>query len=68
MKHPKAFGLTTIEPLYAELTNAFVSGTADGAVVNERTKENIELRIPMRPTLYLTLYPMQEQGLELIVP
>ena len=64
MNNPKAFGLTTIEPLYTELTNAFVSGTADGAVVYERTKENIELRIPME----LTLYPMQEQGLELIVP
>ena len=63
-KNPKSFGLTTIEPLFGELDNAFTSGTEDGAVVYERTKENVELRIPME----LTLYPMQEKGLELIVP
>ena len=64
MKNPKSFGLTTIEPLYVELTNAFTSGTVDEAVVYEKTRENIELRIPME----LTLDPMQEKGLELIVP
>ena len=62
--NPKAFGFTLIEPLFTELTDSFVGGTEDGAVVYERTKENIELRIPME----LTLYPMQEEGLELIVP
>jgi hypothetical protein len=62
--NPKAFGLTTVEPMYGELDNIFVGGTADGAVVYEKTKENIELRIPME----LNLYPMQEKGLELIVP
>jgi hypothetical protein len=62
--NPKAFGLTTIEPLFSELDNAFMGGTASGAVLYEKTKENIELRIPME----LALYPMQEKGLELIVP
>jgi len=62
--NPKAFGLTTVEPMYMELTNAFTSGTEDGAVCYERSRENIELRIPME----LTTYPMQEKGLELIVP
>ena len=37
MKNPKSFGLTTIEPLYVELTNAFTSGTVDEAVVYEKT-------------------------------
>ena len=64
LDNPRAFGLTTVEPLYSELENAFTSGTEDGAVVYEKSKENIELRIPME----LTLYPMQEKGLELIVP
>ena len=33
-------------------------------MVYERTKENVELRIPME----LTLYPMQEKGLDLLFP
>ncbi|BBO74406.1 hypothetical protein DSCW_18230 [Desulfosarcina widdelii] len=58
------FGLKTIEPMYGELDNAFVSGTKDGAVIYEKSRENFELRIPME----LTVYPAQEKGLEMIVP
>ena len=36
----------------------------DGMVVYEKNRENFELRIPME----LTVYPMQERGLEMIVP
>ncbi len=64
LDNPKGFGLTTIEPMYTELTHAFTGGTEDGAVIYEKSRENIELRIPME----LMLYPMQEKGLELIVP
>ncbi len=63
-KNSKTFGLTLIEPLYTELTNALVGGTYDAAAIYERTKENVELRIPLE----LTLYPMLEKWLELIVP
>lgn len=64
LKNKDAYGLDTIEPMYTELDNAFTSGTEDGAVVYERNRENLELRIPME----LQTYPMQERGLELIVP
>jgi hypothetical protein len=64
LENPKAFGLTTVEPMYTELTGAFTAGTEDGAVCYERSRENLELRIPLE----LTTYPMQEKGLELIVP
>ncbi len=63
-KPGNSFGLTTVEPMYTELDNAFVSGTKDGAVCYERSKENLELRIPME----LQVYPMQEKGLEFQVP
>ena len=64
LANPKSYGLTTVEPLYTELTNAFTGGTEDGAVIYEKNRENIELRIPME----LQVYPMQEHGLEMIVP
>jgi len=64
LKNPKAYGLSAIEPMYTELTGAFTSGTEDGAVCYEKNRENLELRIPME----LITYPMQERGLELIVP
>ena len=64
LNNPKSFGLSTIEPLYTELTSAFTGGTEDGAVCYEKSRENFELRIPME----LQTYPMQERGLELIVP
>ena len=32
--------------MYTELDNAFTSGTEDGAVVYEKSRENLELRIP----------------------
>ena len=64
LNNPKSFGLSTVEPLYTELTGTFTSGTEDGAVCYEKSRENIELRIPME----LQTYPMQERGLELIVP
>jgi hypothetical protein len=64
MKEKNSFGLQTVEPMYGELDSAFTSGTEDGAVIYEKAKENLELRIPME----LQVYPMQEKGLELIVP
>jgi hypothetical protein len=64
MKEKSAFGLSTVEPMYGELDNAFTGGTEDGAVFYEKSKENLELRIPLE----LQVYPMQERGLELIVP
>lgn len=64
LKNPKAFGITRVEPLYTELTLAFTGGTEDGAVLYEKTRENFELRIPME----LQLLPMQEKGLEMLVP
>jgi hypothetical protein len=64
LNNPKSFGLSTIEPLYTELTQAFNSNRDDGAVCYEKNRENIELRIPME----LQTYPVQERGLELIVP
>ncbi|MFZ1984531.1 MAG: hypothetical protein WAU91_08955 [Desulfatitalea sp.] len=45
LKNNNAFGLTTVEPMYGEMDNAFVGGAME-----------------------LNLYPMQEKGLELIVP
>jgi hypothetical protein len=64
MKEKNSFGISTVEPMYTELDNAFVGGTADGAVFYEKNRENFELRIPME----LQVYPMQERGLELLVP
>ncbi len=58
------YGIKTIEPMYGELDNAFVSGTKDGMVLYEKSRENFELRVPME----LTIYPAQEKGLEMIVP
>lgn len=64
IKEKNSFGLEAVEPMYGELDNAFTSGTEDGAVFYEKSRENLELRIPME----LQTYPMQERGLELIVP
>lgn len=59
-----ALGLTTIDWLPTELDNAFVSGTKDGAICYERSSEILEQRIPME----LDMLPVQEKGLELIIP
>ncbi len=64
MKEKNSFGISAVEPMYTELTNAFTGGTEDGAVFYEKNRENFELRIPME----LQVYPMQERGLELLVP
>jgi hypothetical protein len=58
----KAYGITEIDWLN-ELTNAFVSGTKDGAVLYEKSNEVLENRIPYEATPL----PMQEKGLEYII-
>lgn len=63
-KKGNAFGLTTVDWLSTELSNAFTEGTEDGALCYERTNENIELRIPME----LQLLPVQARNLEFIIP
>lgn len=64
LNNPEAFGITKIDSLSTELTNAFTSGTEDGALCYERTAENLELRIPLE----MQLLPVQIRGFEFIIP
>lgn len=59
----KAFGIKQIEWL-TELTNAFTGDTEDGAVLYEKNPRIITNRIPLE----MVTHPVQEQGLEFIVP
>lgn len=59
----KAFGITQIDWLN-ELDNAFTGETEDGAVFYEKNSRIIQNRIPLE----MITHPIQEQGLEFIVP
>jgi len=59
----KAFGIKQIEWLN-ELENAFTGGTEDGAVLYEKNPRVIQNRIPLE----MVTHPIQEQGLEYIIP
>lgn len=59
----KAFGIKQIEWL-TELTTAFTGDTEDGAVLYEKNPRIITNRIPLE----MVTHPVQEQGLEFIVP
>jgi hypothetical protein len=63
-KPGNAFGLTTIDWLSTELTNAFVGGTKDGMVLYENDEEVLQNRIPLE----MITHPIQEKNLEYIVP
>jgi len=58
------FGLKTVDWLSTELELAFTSGTEDGAIVYERSAEVLEHRIPLE----MQHLPVQERGLEFIIP
>jgi len=58
-----AYGIKQIDWLN-ELSSAFVSGTKDGMALYEKDPEVIENRIPLE---MITL-PVQEKGLEFIIP
>ena len=59
----KAFGIMQIDWLN-ELKNAFVGGTKDGAALYEKNQRIISNRIPLE----MVTHPVQEKGLEFIVP
>jgi len=59
----KAYGITMIDWLN-ELTYAFVGGTEDGMVLYEKDPEVLENRIPLE----MVIHPVQEKGLEYIIP
>jgi len=59
----KAFGIKQIEWLN-ELKNAFVGGTKDGAILYEKNQRIIANRIPLE----MITHPIQEKGLEYIIP
>ena len=59
----KAFGIKQIEWL-TELTTAFTGDTEDGAILYEKNPRIITNRIPLE----MVTHPVQEQGLEFIVP
>ena len=63
LNNPEAFGITKIDSLSTELTNAFTGGTEDGAICYERTAENLELRIPLE----MQLLPVEIKGYEFII-
>lgn len=63
-KPGNTFGLTTVEWLANELTNAFVSGTQDGAVFYEKSSEVLEQRIPLE----MVTHPVQEKNLVMKIP
>jgi hypothetical protein len=63
LNNPEAFGITKIDSLSTELTNAFTGGTEDGAILYERTSENLELRIPLE----MQLLPVEVKGFEFII-
>lgn len=58
-----AYGIKQIDWL-DELTNAFIGGTKDGAVLYEKNPRVITNRIPLE----MVTHPAQERGLEFIVP
>lgn len=59
----KAFGIKQIDWLN-ELKNAFAGGTKDGAVLYEKNQRIITNRIPLE----MVTHPVQEKGLEFIIP
>lgn len=62
-KPGNAYGLTTVGWLSTELDNAFVGGTADGAVFYERDPEVIENRIPLE----MEVEPVEKRNLEYVI-
>jgi len=59
----KAYGIRQIEWLN-ELKTAFTSGTKDGAIFYEKNERVLQNRIPLE----MITHPVQEKGLEYIVP
>lgn len=63
IKENEGYGLDTVDWLSTELDNTF-TGSSDGAVYYERSAEVVEQRIPLE----LELLPVQERGLEFLIP